>query len=98
MIAPIVVTEQEAEVLDLLVKTWNAFTQLDQLHPSDGLEFSQAIHQAQNILLSRPTMRALGTCPTETALPSKPKTKREGKIIHGAFSSARPEESSTLPG
>ena len=52
-------TEQERLVLSLLAESWNAYIQLDIEHTSDLLEFQQAIHQAENIIMSRPIMREL---------------------------------------
>lgn len=51
--------EQEKQVLDLLGKAFDAFHKLESLHPSDLPEFTHAIHAAQNIVLSRGTVRAM---------------------------------------
>ena len=52
-------TEKENEIVNKLADVWNLFYLLDQMHPSDIAEFKVAIHTAQNIILSRPTMRQL---------------------------------------
>jgi hypothetical protein len=52
-------TGAEREALDALAAAWNAFMHLPAEHADDQLEFRQAIHRAQNIVLSRPTRRAL---------------------------------------
>lgn len=49
----------EQKVLDLLAKAWNVYTFLPIEHYSDENEFLKAIHSAQNIILSRPTLRYL---------------------------------------
>lgn len=49
----------EQGVLDALVKAWNLFVQLPIEHPDDQLEFRQAIHAAQTLLLARPTRREM---------------------------------------
>ncbi len=53
------VTEQEAKVASMLGAAWNAFLELPIEHPSDRTEFCQALHQAQNIVLSRSGRREL---------------------------------------
>lgn len=53
-------TPDEETVVTALAEAWNAFMHLPIEHPDDQLEFRQAIHRAQNIVLSRPTRRALG--------------------------------------
>ena len=50
-------TEQELRVANALGNIWNEFLLFPVLHPSDRREFEQAIHVAQNIILSRPFAR-----------------------------------------
>lgn len=52
-------TDQEREVVELLGKAWNRYCGLSVENGSDRLEFQQAIHQAQNIVLARMAMRQL---------------------------------------
>jgi hypothetical protein len=52
-------TAVERRALDALAVAWNEFVCLPVEHPDDQLEFRQAIHRAQNIVLSRPTRRAM---------------------------------------
>jgi hypothetical protein len=52
-------TAEEKAVIDRLADAWNSFLKLQSEHPDDLLEFRQAIHRAQNIVLSRPTRRTL---------------------------------------
>lgn len=51
------VTDEERAVLDTLAAAWNKFLLLPKLHQWEQQEFMHAIHQAQNIVLSRPAMR-----------------------------------------
>jgi len=51
--------DEEKAVLDKLVSAWNAFLGLSQIHPDDTAEFRHAVHQAQNIILARPTLRTM---------------------------------------
>lgn len=53
------ITDKEREVVNLLVEAWNKFFELPVMHTSDRDEFMRAIHAAQNIVLSRPTIREL---------------------------------------
>lgn len=50
-------TVKEKEVLDHLVKAWNAFVGLTHLHPSETVEMERAIHQAQYIIAARVAAR-----------------------------------------
>ena len=52
-------SKQEKQVLDVLAAAWNQFLLLPEIHPSDRPEFLFSIHQAQNIVLSRPTVQWL---------------------------------------
>lgn len=50
-------TLNERTVLDILAQAWNQFVELPVIHPQDQVEFMQAIHRAQNIVMSRVVMR-----------------------------------------
>lgn len=50
-------TQEEINVLELLGKAASAFFGLETVHPSDSLDFTYAIHLAQNLVLARPGMR-----------------------------------------
>ncbi|WP_165326983.1 hypothetical protein [Stakelama tenebrarum] len=50
-------TEQERAVVEKLADAWNAFLVLPIEHGDDQLEFRQAIHAAQDKVLSRPGRR-----------------------------------------
>lgn len=52
--------DQENAVLDKLGEAWNEFVKLEVLHHADREEFMRAIHAAQNIVLARAGLRALG--------------------------------------
>lgn len=56
---PDVLTSEEWSVLDHLVDAYNQFTELEVLHPFEQVEFMIAIHQAQDILMSRPVRRII---------------------------------------
>lgn len=47
-------TEEELFVVNLLGTAFNAFMALPKIHSADAPEYAQAIHKAQNIVLSRP--------------------------------------------
>lgn len=49
----------EVEIIDILADAWNKFLKLKVLHPNDTGEFLQAIHAAQNIVMSRPVAREM---------------------------------------
>ncbi len=51
--------KDEKVVLEALAEAWNNFLKLPSQHPWDQQEFMHAIHQAQNIVLSRAGMREL---------------------------------------
>ena len=55
------ITTNEENVLDILSDAWNAFCRLhaDYKTDSDGTEFMQAIHAAQNIVLARSALRQI---------------------------------------
>lgn len=53
-----ILTKQENLVLENLADAYINFAQLDTLHPADRREFEDAVHRAQNIVMSRPAMRA----------------------------------------
>jgi len=50
-------TVDERVVLETLAEAWNQFVELPVVHPQDQFEFMQAIHRAQNIVMSRVVMR-----------------------------------------
>lgn len=50
-------TKDEIEILDMLAVANNKFKELPQLHPSDIPEFVHAVHNAQNIVMSRAAHR-----------------------------------------
>lgn len=50
-------TAKEQEVADALGLAYNLFIKLPVLHDWDYHEFCEAIHRAQNIVLSRPVLR-----------------------------------------
>ncbi len=52
-------TAGEQAVLAYLAEAYNSFSGLEVLHPSDSREFEQAIHVAQNIVLSRIAIRMI---------------------------------------
>lgn len=52
-------TTEERSILDWLGECWNRFSQLTVLHPDDADEFRYAIHNAQNIVMQRPTAEAM---------------------------------------
>lgn len=53
-------TEGEKEVLNLLAASWNLFLKLPTQHPMHAQEFCGAIHDAQRLVMSRPTSRSQG--------------------------------------
>ena len=46
-------TPAEAKVIDHLVEAWNGFVKLPQQHPQDHIEFNQAIHRCQHLIMVR---------------------------------------------
>jgi hypothetical protein len=50
---------EEQEIAQLLGEVWNLYCKLPLEHPNDKQEFGTAIHNCQNIILSRPAVRAL---------------------------------------
>lgn len=52
-------TPEEALILNLLVKAWERFQKLEEIHPWDGVEFMYLMHQAQRFLLARPMQKAI---------------------------------------
>ncbi|HLA18815.1 MAG TPA: hypothetical protein VJ253_05775 [Dehalococcoidia bacterium] len=48
---------EEQEILELLGEAWNKFAALPQEHPSEGIEFAQAIHRCQDMMAARPVWR-----------------------------------------
>jgi len=53
-------TDAEKEVVEMLADAWNRYCGLPKYHPADDGEFCQAIHAAQNIILSRAGRRQMG--------------------------------------
>lgn len=56
MLEPLL-TEGERQVVNALADAWNAFLELKPVHPDDQVEFRQAIHAAQNIVMARPVLK-----------------------------------------
>lgn len=56
-----VLTADEQGVAQMIGDAWNAYLLLPVEHPCDKEEFCRAIHACQNIILSRPAVRALST-------------------------------------
>lgn len=50
-------TEEEKKAIELSGELWNAFVALPVQHPSDQMDFCNAIHTIQRILGWRPMMR-----------------------------------------
>ena len=50
----------EEKALNLLVEAWNEYLKLPILNEWQQREFMHAIHQAQNIILSRPVLKSMG--------------------------------------
>lgn len=50
-------TDQEHKVIDLLAEAWNAFLELDELHPDEKHDFRKSIHEAQRNIMARPVRR-----------------------------------------
>ena len=53
-------TNEEREVLDLLAQAWNAFAELLVQHVNHKSEMAGFIHQAQRLVMARPTSRVEG--------------------------------------
>lgn len=51
-------TEQEKIVLQLSADLWNAYVALPEQHPSDRIDFCDAIHTIQRIIGWRPLTRS----------------------------------------
>lgn len=56
---PSVLTPDEASALNHLGHAFLLMKAISADRPSDFTEFVQAIHKAQNIIMARPTLRAL---------------------------------------
>lgn len=50
-------TEEEKKTIQLSADLWNSFVALPEQHPSDRVDFCNAIHTIQRILGWRPMMR-----------------------------------------
>lgn len=58
-------TQEEAEILNILGDVFNKFLNLPKLHPNLSREFCAAIHSCQEKVMMRPVLREInGTCPT----------------------------------
>lgn len=53
-------TQKEQEVLEHLVKAWNAFVDLPIQHGDDTTEFRHGIHRLQEKILARPARKMDG--------------------------------------
>jgi hypothetical protein len=53
-------TNEERAVLDKLKDAWGLFRELPIQHPMHQTEFVHNIHEAQRLVMSRPTARAEG--------------------------------------
>lgn len=65
-------TEDERRVIDLLVSAWNVFVTLPVQHPMHNQEFAHAIHEAQRLIMSRPTAREMGWVKDEQSAVQRP--------------------------
>jgi hypothetical protein len=52
-------TDKEMELISLTAKLWNKFLKLPSIHPSDNREMERDIHNIQNRILSRLTVRVI---------------------------------------
>ena len=52
-------TDNEREIIDLLVETWNKFLELPVEHPDQVTEFRYGIHNLQNQVGSRAVWRTI---------------------------------------
>lgn len=50
-------TPEEQQLLEVLGDAWNKFAALPQEHPSESIEFAQAIHRCQDMVAARPVWR-----------------------------------------
>jgi hypothetical protein len=50
-------TEQEEEIMNLLVEAHNKFVEMKQMHPDDLREWVDGIHKCQNVLKGRVVTR-----------------------------------------
>lgn len=50
-------TEQEQEIMNLLVEAHNKFVEMEQMHPDDMREWVDGIHKCQNVLKGRVVTR-----------------------------------------
>lgn len=73
-------TQPEKHALDLSAALWNAMLMLPPQHPDDLREARLHVHNLQNMILARPTARAIGAVkPAETfKLPTNDRDKKEG--------------------
>jgi hypothetical protein len=48
---------QEKKIVKLSAELWNESLKLDELHPSQKLDFAKAIHDIQKLVFMRPAYR-----------------------------------------
>lgn len=56
-------TADEMAIVEQLGDAWDAYLQLPVLHPSDRVDFMNAIHAAQRIVMARAAVRGLRRSP-----------------------------------
>ncbi|QLX99132.1 MULTISPECIES: hypothetical protein [Enterobacter] len=56
---PCYLSVEERDVAQMLGEAWNLYLKLPVEHPNERIEFCQAIHACQSIVMSRPAVRAL---------------------------------------
>jgi len=54
---PSLLTPAESEVVAHLARAWNAWMELEKLHPNHHQEFLADIHSAQRLVMARPVQR-----------------------------------------
>jgi hypothetical protein len=50
-------TKQENKLVEDLGKAWNKFLLLEELHPTERVEFMHSIHRLQHMIMARPVQR-----------------------------------------
>jgi hypothetical protein len=78
-----ILTKEEQGVMNLLATAWNAFVELPSLHEWDRREFMHAIHNAQNIVMSRPVLRE------RNGIASKPESSSPDLTLSDELEQAR---------
>lgn len=56
-------SDEEEAVIEQLAAAWDAFLQLEQLHPDHVAEFRHGIHQLQYLIMARPVQRQFNQQP-----------------------------------